>query len=221
KDVYIKPVAGLQGRGIIRIISLDQGGFVFRYRDGEKNFEKKFRNQRSAMKFLKKRTSSGNYLVQQSVKLLQYRGGPVDFRCVMQKNQTGMWKCRTIIGRCGRPGSVVSNISSGGSALRGEEAIRRIRPEWDSGAVISRMEKLALSVCNALDGLGLNFGTLGLDIGVDDEGIFWLIEINNRDPDTTIALNIKDKKLFCRLKEGPLFYAKALAGFSSTDEEES
>jgi len=64
-----------------------------------------------------------------------------------------------------------------------------------------------------LDEYGLNCGTLGLDIGVDLEEKIWLIEINNRDPDPSIALNVHDLQLYYELKTGPLFYAKFLAGF--------
>jgi hypothetical protein len=73
----------------------------------------------------------------------------------------------------------------------------------------------AIDVCNALDESGINCGTLGLDIGVDKTGHLWLIEINNRDPNPSIALNIHDVHLYYQLKTGPLFYAKFLAGFNT------
>lgn len=41
----------------------------------------------------------------------------------------------------------------------------------------------------------------------------WLIEMNNRDPDPTIALDINNVQLYYDLKTNPLFYAKSLAGF--------
>ncbi|HHW48361.1 MAG TPA: hypothetical protein GXX14_07065 [Clostridiaceae bacterium] len=62
--------------------------------------------------------------------------------------------------------------------------------------------------------LGVNCGNFGVDIGIDREGHLWLIEVNNRDPDPSIALDIHDKPLYYSLKTGILYYAKSLAGFS-------
>lgn len=125
-----------------------------------------------------------------------------------------------MIGRLGAQGSVVSNISSGGDAFTAGEILRMALPAATGqiDRLLVRMNDLALQVCNKLDQLGVHCGTLGLDIAVDHHGTLWLIEINNRDPDPGIALDIHDPGLYRALKTGPLLYAKYLAGFGPVAE---
>lgn len=216
--LYIKPVAGLGGRGVVRA-RLDGAMVRFEYREGAQNRRDVVRLGAEADAYFAARFSHGRFLLQQALELIRIGGRVADFRCVMQKDQSCRWQCRAVIGRLGRRGSVVSNISSGGSAFPAGE-LHRLRlpvtlPPGRVAALPGRLQAFAFSVCDAVDRAGLRCGTLGLDVGADTAGRLWLIEINNRDPDPTIALDIGDRRLYRRLKAGPLLYAKALAGFPS------
>ena len=119
-----------------------------------------------------------------------------------------------------RPGATGSP-SAGGcgvSRLRGLSADGRYPagrvPDGDGAG----KPAFAINVCNTLDKYGINCGTLGLDIGMDPQWNLWLIEINNRDPDPRIAMDIHDVQLYYTLKTGPLFYAKLLAGFKDLND---
>ncbi len=216
QKVYIKPVSGLRGRGIVRI-GMENQSFIFKYHENQKNCYVTLESLSKAGDYIQKRFAHGRYLIQQAVDLLEHKGGVVDFRCVVQKNQSNAWVCRAIIGRAGGKDSIVSNISSGGSAFPAEELLGEVSATSEKSILDMKKEiaALAWNVCNTLDEYGINCGTLGLDIGVDNEGHLWLIEINNRDPDPTIALDVHDQELYHALKTGPLFYAKFLAGFKT------
>ncbi len=216
QKVYLKPVSGLRGRGIVQISGADQL-FLFKYHQDQKNYSVTLKNWNDALEYIQKRFAHGRYLIQQAVNLLEHQGGVVDFRCVVQKNQSNTWVCKAIIGRAGGNGSIVSNISSGGTALPAEELLKKIlaAPEKEVLIMKERIAALACNICTTLDEFGIHCGTLGLDIGIDNRGQLWLIEINNRDPDPTIALDIQDQQLYHDLKTGPLFYAKFLAGFKT------
>lgn len=218
KDIYIKPVSGLRGHGIIKA-SLKNNLYTFKSRVKGSNFVDSFDCIDTADEYIKKSLSDGKHLVQQSIQLLKYNDRVIDFRCVMQKNQSCRWVCNAIIARCGDKGSIVSNISSGGSAYRADDLFKNILrfPPQKCDYLINSMKEFALMVCNKLDDIGINCGTLGLDIGINENNELWLIEINNRDPDPTIALDINDRELYYDLKTNPLFYAKALAGFKIND----
>ncbi|HBE77140.1 MAG TPA: hypothetical protein DDW65_05080 [Firmicutes bacterium] len=214
QKVYLKPVSGLRGHGIVRI-SAANPLFIFKYHENHENYSITLENSNKARQYIQEHFAHGRYLIQQAVDLLEHQGGVVDFRCVVQKDQFNVWICRAIIGRAGGKGSIVSNISSGGSAFPAQELLKKVLavPEKDVFAIEEKITALALNVCNTLNDYGIHCGTLGLDIGVDKTGQLWLIEINNRDPDPTIALDIQDQELYHALKTGPLFYAKFLAGF--------
>jgi hypothetical protein len=212
--IYIKPVSGLQGRGIVRI-SMEDKMFILKYRESGVNHMITFEDQDKASEYIGERFHDGRYLIQQGVDLLEYKGRLIDFRCVVQKNQSNAWICKAIIGRSGVKNSIVSNISSGGAAYTAENILRKAIPtsEENIDDMKQKITAFAITVCNKLDEYGINCGTLGLDIGMDSQGYLWLIEINNRDPDPGIALDIHDVQLYYALKTGPLFYAKFLAGF--------
>ena len=213
---YIKPISGLRGHGIYRA-SKEGNGVLLKCHEDGRNVETMLQTQDDAIEYIQKRFIKGRYLIQQAIELIEYKGRLIDFRCVVQKDQAGIWQCRAIIGRCGEINSVVSNISSGGRAFNITD-FKKMNVKLSTNLIESletEIRVFAIDVCNALDESGINCGTLGLDIGVDKTGHLWLIEINNRDPDPSIALNIHDVHLYYQLKTGPLFYAKFLAGFNS------
>lgn len=212
--IYIKPIFGLQGRGIVRI-SVENRMLILKYRESGTNRIVTFKDRGKAGEYIQERFRHGRYLIQQAVDLLEYKGGLVDFRCVVQKNQSNKWVCQAIIGRSGVKDSIVSNISSGGAAFTAKNILRKAiaTSEENIDELKKKIAAFAITVCHKLDEYGINCGTLGLDIGMDPQGGLWLIEINNRDPDPSIAMDIHDLPLYYTLKTGPLFYAKFLAGF--------
>ncbi|MBP2653559.1 MAG: hypothetical protein H6Q73_1128 [Firmicutes bacterium] len=215
KKIYIKPVSGLRGHGIVKV-TMENKIFVFQYREQGVNGQAVFESISEANEYIQKRFNNRKYLIQQAIDLIEYQGGIIDFRCVVQKNQANIWICNAIVGRLGNKGSIVSNISSGGAGFLAADILGKVisSDEEDILALIERIESFAIAVCNALDKCGINCGTLGVDVGLDTKGYLWLIEINNRDPDPKIALDIHDEQLYHILKTSPLFYAKSLAGFT-------
>lgn len=212
--LYIKPMAGLKGRGVVRA-EMENGAFVFRYHEKEANHRDTFAAPEEAQSYCALRFARGRFLIQQPVELLRIDGRIADFRCIMQKDPAGRWICQAIVGRYGQKGSVVSNVSSGGHAfsMADLERITGSFPYGRAQALQGALIRFALAVCGALDRTGVHCGSVGLDIGVDVSGKLWLIEINNRDPDPSIALNVGNTALYHTIKAGPLFYAKGLAGF--------
>ena len=212
-QIYLKPVFGLQGRGIFKICR-ENRKLLFKYREKKENHQLSFETAAESETFLSKQIRPGRFLIQQAIDLLEHKGKLIDFRCILQKNQANAWVCQAIIGRSGVKDSIVSNISSGGLAFPAHYLLEKLSlPEESSALLRAKMTELAITVCNKLDEFGINCGTLGLDIGIDQQRQLWLIEINNRDPDPGIALDAHDLDLYHTLKSGPLYYAKFLAGF--------
>jgi glutathione synthase/RimK-type ligase-like ATP-grasp enzyme len=218
ENIYVKPVSGLRGHKIVKI-SRQDNAYVFKSRYENTNYTDIFENQDAAADEAKKRFTSGRYLIQEAIELIKFKGGVIDFRCIMQKNQSGNWNCMAVIGRCGGKDSIVSNISSGGRAYKGVELLEKAvnMPEETRILLKEKIIALAIKACSALDEYGINCGSLGLDIGVDTNLNVWLIEINNRDPDPSISMNIHDAELYYNLKAGILLYAKHLAGFTQIE----
>ena len=189
--------------------------YIFKHRVKGANLIDTFESIDAASEYIQTSFNNGKYLIQQAINLMSHDGRIIDFRCIMQKRQLNRWECNAIIAKYGDKNSIVSNISSGGTAFEASFLFREVLhlSESESYFLSERIKLFAFQICKKLDEHGINCGTLGLDIGIDTDDSIWLIEINNRDPDPTIALDINDVKLYCDLKTNPLFYAKALAGF--------
>ncbi|MDP4179643.1 MAG: YheC/YheD family protein [Bacillota bacterium] len=213
-EIYIKPIKGLKGHGVIQA-SRDSDIVNFRFRSGKQNHSLKLDSIDKISDYLQIHFRNKKYIVQQSIEVMKYGGSVWDFRCMLLKDNSGMWKCNAIFGRCGEEDSIVSNISSGGRVLSAEDLLRDAMLLSDQNVIDikNKMESLAIKVCAELDKCGINSGILGLDIAVDVHGHLWIIEINNRDPCAVYALDLGDEELYNRLKTTPLYYAKYLAGF--------
>lgn len=215
--IFVKPISGMQGARIAQIC-LKNDLVIFKYNKGGregKSEEISFSDSNEMKKFIKSFFKSNEYIIQQPIELLKYKESVIDFRFVMQKNEKNNWTCNAVIGRVGVSGNIVSNICSGGIALTLEKLLRKMfsLSEYEIFMIKEKITLFGLYVCNFLNESGINCADLGLDIGIDDKGDFWLIEINNRCPDPTIALDIKDRVLYYKLKSNPLLYAKFLAGY--------
>ncbi|MGE5403405.1 MAG: YheC/YheD family protein, partial [Candidatus Saccharibacteria bacterium] len=111
-NVYLKPVAGSLGRGIIRI-KKDDDRYKYQTRGGHfgsgASVNELFRKMKKWMKDHK-------YLIQQGLDLFRYDERVVDIRVVMQKNAKGKWSLTKIYTRVGSKFNITSNLASGGTA---------------------------------------------------------------------------------------------------------
>lgn len=212
--VYVKPIWGMKGIGVVRVSQKDEK-ISFDYPKDQENISLVPEGDEELFSTMETLFKTEEFLIQQGVDLLKYQDGIVDFRCVMQKNDTCKWTCRGIFARIGVKDSIVSNISRGGMALSGSELIMKVLSldEAETFILKEKMTAVCMKVCRCLDEYGYNFATLGLDLGIDKDKNIWLIEVNNRQPNSAIALRGDDTLLFYSLLAWPLYYAKSLAGF--------
>lgn len=217
--IYVKPIWGMKGFGVIKV-SLENGKALFKYRKDDENISILADGEKEIDRTIRSLFVPGNHIIQQGLELITYKGGVVDFRCVMQKNEACKWECNGMIARIGAKGSVVSNISSGGEALPATELIREVLslPETETFVLTERIISLCTKVCRKLDEYGINYGTLGLDLGIDKDKKIWLIEVNNRRPHPAIALRVNEILSYYKILASPLYYAKYLAGFGCREE---
>ena len=97
KMVYVKPVKGTYGNGIMRVEKQEENGEItFDYQAGtkKKHFDSFLNLYRSIMNHKMKR----KYLIQQGIHLLKYHKCLFDIRIMVQKSSKGIWKSTGIIG---------------------------------------------------------------------------------------------------------------------------
>jgi glutathione synthase/RimK-type ligase-like ATP-grasp enzyme len=213
--LFLKPCNGSLGHGIIKVIC-DQNGKL-RY-----TVYKKGRHSGHAgspaglMKATRHSRKKHSYIVQQGINLDSYHHSAFDIRIIYQKNSDGDWLISKKFVRVAPHGSSVANMSRGGTAETSKKVFDNIF-KMDSELISTKNEELknmCQMVAETLEDVSHKlYGELGLDIGIDKEGNFWLIEVNSKPRKTTeteLSQGIV-RNTFRR----PLQYAIHLAGFKT------
>ncbi|WP_226665468.1 YheC/YheD family protein [Metabacillus litoralis] len=215
-SIYIKPASGMQGSGIY-LLSKTEEGYTLKYRFKNENISTLFDDWYSIQEYLQTELKIERYIAQQGISLIKENGRLMDLRVIVTKDHNGKWSVPGIVTKLGEENSIVSNISSGGSAEQVWETLQRIYQDSPKDAFRKyiELENLAIQCCKYLENKGLHLAYIGIDIGMDEHKNLWVIEINNRSPDMTIALDAKDEQLYYKIKTAPLKYAKWLSGFRS------
>lgn len=180
KCVYLKPIDGSGGKGVIELM---QEGVSVRVRSERFHNDKRFERLMTVTqlnRFLNNLLRRKKYIAQQGLNLISKQGRKIDFRVVVHRNETGKWHLIGIRPKLGRLGSIVTNTHSGG--LRGDyhEIVK-----WAALTGIplpSRelFEKIAVYNAELFTRYRPTLSHLGIDIGVDTGGNAYVLDVNNR-----------------------------------------
>lgn len=214
KSAYIKPIYGSQGMGILKIDTIgDQ--FMLHYSKKDDNSEQYINIQREFNEFLRRNLRSEKYIIQRTLTLTSSEERTIDFRLILVKDGNGQWNDIGLIARHGVKGNITSNVSTGGSAEKAEITFKNVFHLSDDEAsnLRNKMSIIGKEAALGLEKSGISCGNLGIDMAIDVEGHIWIIEINNINPNHTIAIDAKDRQMFYHARLLNMLYAKRLAGF--------
>lgn len=213
QTVFLKPVRGSLGKGIIRISRSGTDGWQASYAtlNGTKrvhfsNLEKLFASLSGSRKMLR-------YQIQQGLLLIETQGRPVDFRALTQKNGTGKWSITSIVGRTAGNRHFVSNLARGGSLATVHDSVMRSNlPASLRKGASARLQKAALDISRGIDTLiPAHFAELGVDLAMDPSGRVWLLEVNSK-PSKNDNTPLREGKIRPSVRI-MLHYARYISGF--------
>jgi len=97
----------------------------------------------------------------------------------------------------------------------GERTIQNVLniSDEEAGFIRQQMTDIAMRTAGWLDQHGEHYGNLGIDMAVDWNRKIWIIEVNSRNPDHSIALNAGNHEMYRRCMLANMLYAKRLSGF--------
>lgn len=170
--VFVKPVVGSLGNGVIQVTKID-GGYC--YKVYSKNYVVSSYDE--LVRGLASRKMKRNYIIQQGIQLLKINGSPVDYRvkyCLVN----GVWRYRVILGRVARPGLSITNISKGGRVITANSAIRQTLGTGAVSHTKSEMKRLTRLCTAVLEHRFPGLTHLGYDYGIDHYGKIWIFEVN-------------------------------------------
>lgn len=173
--VYVKPVSGSCGIGVMRVEKLRSGWGV---REGK--HRRTFATFDKLCHWLDYRIKRVPYLVQRGVHMLSFKGRPIDFRVVIQKGEGARWRVTGMAGRVAHPLRAVTNGSQGGSIFAAQELLIRTTGRPTSMRLLRQFNQLARVTSQRLSRAYPRMNELGLDIAVDRRRRAWVLEVNTR-----------------------------------------
>ncbi|MCA0756388.1 YheC/YheD family protein [Paenibacillus sp. N4] len=203
--VYVKPVNGTFGRGVIRVEKTTSPDPGYRYQIETTvrtypTFEQLYR-QLSRLK--RKRP----YIVQKGIHLLRHRNRRFDIRVMIQKNPSKVWEATGIIGRLAHPAKIVTNYHSGGTPMALDRLMTDHATPSELAVFENKLKKLGISIAQVLQAKYPNIKEIGVDIAIDGKHHPWILEVNTN-PDPFIFRKLPDKSVFRKVYRYAVAYGK-------------
>lgn len=159
RKVFIKPIRGYSGKGIIRACLSQNGNVKLVYEKNRKICSEIVDSYKDVWSWLPNR----RYIVQKAVDTFKLDGSPTCIRLHMNKDSSGKWKASTIHLRKARNTSLLRE------GIRTHELLIKYKKD---------IVRLGKRICRTLDQKEIHAADLGIDLGIDTEGKLWIFEIN-------------------------------------------
>ncbi|AHV96634.1 YheC/YheD family protein [Paenibacillus sabinae] len=210
--VFLKPVRGSLGKGILRISREEGGGYRLQSTTPLGTRKQSYPTLTKLYQAVAPKMKTTRFQIQQGLPLMEIGRRPVDFRALVQKNGTGKWNVTSIVARTAGNNHFVSNLARGGSLSTVREAIGKssIPPGAKESANL-QLPRAALAIAKGVEAnIPAHFGELGIDLGMDQSGRIWLLEVNSKPSkndntplnDTKIRPSVKQMIQYCRYLAG-------------------
>lgn len=181
ETVFIKPVHGSQGRNIFKLKKENTNLIL------DSSVKLHPANKQVLLSFeeiyqhIKPLLNNRIYIIQQGIPLLTYQNRGMDFRVLCHKNQRNNWKATSLVARISAEDEIVSNIARGGEIMTPINALKDSMSLNDAKRLIAQVKDLAIETAMIIERKSTGIiGELGIDIGIDQEGNPWLIEVNSK-----------------------------------------
>ncbi|GAB2723138.1 YheC/YheD family protein [Paenibacillus thermoaerophilus] len=209
--VYMKPVNGTGGRGILRIEKISGDQYLVEGRDRKRNILAPRRIRKDQLHVRLSAWGLRNrYLVQQGIRIELPDGRVHDFRLLIQKNGKGEWEVTGYAGRIGAKRSITSNLHGGGQAVAVDRLLKERFGEEKAESIQANMRSLGEKVAKYVESQYGQLCELGIDLAVDPKGHIWLIELNPK-PGREVFSRLGDRQAYAKAIRQPLEYALFLA----------
>ncbi|CQR54734.1 YheC/YheD family endospore coat-associated protein [Paenibacillus riograndensis] len=211
-SVFLKPVRGSLGKGILRISKDESGSYRLLSTTPMGTRKQTYPSLAKLFQSVAPKMKTTRYQIQQGLPLLELGRRPVDFRALVQKNGTGKWGVTSIVARTAGSNHFVSNLARGGTLSTAREAIAKSSlPSGVKENTQVLLPRAALAIARGVETyIPAHFGELGIDLALDQSGRIWLLEVNSK-PSKNDNTPLNDQKIRPSVKQ-MILYCRYLAG---------
>jgi glutathione synthase/RimK-type ligase-like ATP-grasp enzyme len=211
--VFLKPVRGSLGKGIIRLVRVGPESWQASYATLSGTRKQTFESLNKLYASISAKMKSVQYLIQQGLTLIEIGGRPVDFRALSQKNAEGRWSVTSIVSRTAGTDHFVSNLARGGTLSRVRDAVAKSNLPLIYRADASlKLREAAIDIAKGIEErIPAEFGELGIDLALDTTGRVWLLEVNSK-PSKNDNTPLTEGKIRPSVRM-MIQYARYLSGF--------
>lgn len=191
--VYLKPVGGSLGKGII-YIARARTGFRYHSMIGRHYRRGYRRNWRTLRQWLQPQLRGRRYLVQQAIERARFRDSPFDVRSITCQDGNGVWQVSGAAARVAARGRQLTHVPRGGSRCELKLAVREafgLRADEIVQRVLDVARRASTVLTGSLPGL---YGELSVDLTLDRSGHVWILECNAK-PGRFDEANIRERHL--------------------------
>ncbi|TVX92316.1 YheC/YheD family protein [Paenibacillus agilis] len=179
--LFLKPVSGKAGMGIMTLRLNLNNGFKYRLRiqDKSKNISYNCTSISKLWSRIIKQAGSAKYIVQQGITLASINKRPFDLRALIQKTEQGNWDITGIGARLAGSASITTHVPRGGSIEDPSKLLTSLFGEQGSARILARIRNTALVLARQIEQeAGKPLGEMSMDLGVDAAGGIWFFEAN-------------------------------------------
>jgi len=196
-DIIVKPNEGSGGRNVIRVFSSGNNHYTIHH----DNKQISLLGLSNVNQDVMRKVGSEDYIVQRRIPLATVNLRPFDVRVIVQrKAQSDKWTVTGKLVKLAGKGYIVTNLTrSKGKPLLVSEAIQRssIEQRFKKG-LVSKLNTMAVNVARSLRRRYPIQRIYGMDMGIDNKGFIWIIEVNIR-PSMSHFRKLGDKETIRRI----------------------
>lgn len=177
QDLYIKPIEGKAGIGMMRLRIVPQGFELIHQTPKEKK-KRILRRFSTCYQLIRRYIQQKPYLIQQTIPLATYKGQPFDIRMLLQKDETGEWQVTGMGVRIAGKEAISTHVPMGGRIAHFKDVITSNFGE-NSKIITEQLEQTGLEIAKWLERKqGYLLGEMSLDLGIESNQRIWVFEAN-------------------------------------------